>query len=210
MVLSRSQISEFEEVILNVIQKEVFVVSLSKIMGDVIEEKMSVLINKYEEKITDLREEISDLKNKNLQIEKECNKKVDTLEQHSRRNNLRFFGLEEADNENVENLIVAVLSQNLNVKVSASCIDRCHRVGKKVKDGARSIIVKFASWKFKNEVFRNKSKLKGTKIRIAEDLTKRRVTEMKLLIEKFGRRSVWSVDGVLFYKDASGTHRHNL
>ena len=63
----------------------------------------------------------------------------------------------------------------------AECIDRAHRLGTPDsnvrKDGARPqpIIVKFTSYRARQDVFMAKRRLKGTKVVITENLTRRRI-----------------------------------
>lgn len=165
-----------------------------------------------EARLTRLTEEVNTLKSENQILQKECNDSVDKLEQYSRRNNLRFLGVAEGQNEDVEIVIKDILSKKLHINTSEDLIERCHRVGSKLSyDGKRRpVIVKFISYKHKSMIYKLKSKLKGTKLLIKEDLTHRRAMLVKELTTKYGRNDVWTSDGAPFYKDKSGIHKYKL
>lgn len=54
---------------------------------------------------------------------------------------------------------------------------------------------------------RNRSKLKGTKWFIAEDLTVNRYKLYKHAQQKLGRRHVWTTDGAIIYRKNGGRHK---
>ncbi|KAI4461437.1 l1 transposable element-related [Holotrichia oblita] len=102
---------------------------------------------------------------------KELEDRIELQEQYSRSNNLRIFGVPESQAEKVEDVIVKICSDKLNLNISTADIDCCHRL--KGKEGThRPIIVRFCQRSIRNDVYRAKNKLKGTKTVIREDLTK--------------------------------------
>ena len=50
-------------------------------------------------------------------------------------------------------------------------VERAHRVGKFMKHKIRPIVVKFANYKHRSLVFKNKSKLQGSNYRIQEQFS---------------------------------------
>ena len=87
---------------------------------------------------------------------KQLEKKVETLEfdsdkveQYSRRSNLRFSGIPEADNdvEDTTEKILQIINDDMEVPVSSDQVERSHRLGPKVdKNGKarqRNIIIRF-------------------------------------------------------------------
>lgn len=212
MVLSRSQIAEFEDVLTQALKKESFIACITESITATIEARMEKIMNKYETLITRLTEEVTTLKSENQILKKECIDNVDKLEQYSRRNNLRFLGVAEEQNEDVENVIKDILNKKLHINTDKDVIERCHRVGPKLSnDGKpRPLIAKFISYKQKSMIYKLKSKLKGTKILIKEDLTHRRAMVVKELTTKYGRNGVWTSDGAIFYRDKSGIHKYKL
>ncbi|KAI4461595.1 l1 transposable element-related [Holotrichia oblita] len=210
MVLSRSQVAEYEEVIIEAFKKESFVVAISATISAVIEKQMAIIINKYEGTISNLTQELTNVKAENKSLLRECNERIDGLEQYSRRNNLRFFRVEEKDKEDVEAVVEGLISNKLGININQNYIELCHRIGPKINNKCRPIIVKFFSRKYKAEVFRHKTKLKGTKILIKEDFTKIRAAAVKSLISKHGHNMVWTSNGDIFFKDDTGVHKHKI
>lgn len=152
-----------------------FIACITESIAATVEARLEKVMNKYETLISRLTEEVNTLKSENQILKKECNDNVDKLEQYSRRNNLRFLGVAEDQNEDVENVIKDILSKKLYITTNEDLIERCHRVGSKLSyDGKpRPVIVKFVSYKYKSMIYKLKSKLKGTKLLIKEDLTHR-------------------------------------
>ena len=118
-----------------------------------------------------------------------------------------IHGVPEVENENID----VVLNQTLNTKMNLginvqNLVDRAHRLGKPINVGngrttrsnkpkVRPIIVKFTSYRTRSRVFYSKKELKGSGCGISESLTKRRYNLYKAAQEKFGFKSVWSIDG---------------
>lgn len=62
----------------------------------------------------------------------------------------------------------------------------------------RAILVKFVSYKNKQEVMSKRKALKNTKLIISEDLTRARAMQFRIAREKYGNRNAWTLDGKLF------------
>lgn len=145
-------------------------------------------VNFLESKISDMEVTIESLSTANSDLIKQLNamsRKEDYLENQSRRNNLVFRGLREKEGGNeswrdCEELILDVTRNVLGVAIQASDIERAHRVaGGKYP---RAIVVKFLSFKKREEVFRNKKQLKGKTITINEDFSQRVLEDRRVLI----------------------------
>ncbi|XP_071095336.1 uncharacterized protein [Haliotis cracherodii] len=131
--------------------------------------------------------------------------KTDDLEQYSRRNSLRISGLPESKEENTEALVMEVL-RDLHPDLTASDIDRCHRVGKKNMDRNRQVIVKFVSYRNRHKVISNRRMLRQNRssVYINEDLTKHRSKLFKLtrdLKAKHLISSTWTYDGRVYVEE---------
>ena len=59
----------------------------------------------------------------------------------------------------------------------------------------RAIIVKFALYKDRHRVFRNKKLLKGSSISVTESLTQKRMEHLKKAREQHGFANVWTQMG---------------
>ncbi|XP_075534599.1 uncharacterized protein LOC142568604 [Dermacentor variabilis] len=113
--------------------------------------------------------------------------RLDDLEDRSRRHNLLFFGIPDGVSETwtqSEKHICELLSRHLNLRITDGTVERAHRLGAYT----RPIIVKFSSFKTKENILSQKSKLKSTGVSISEDFCRAtRLTRKKLL--EFGKSS---------------------
>ena len=126
---------------------------------------------------------------------------LDAQEQYSRRNCALLHGVKEEKNENTDDVIVAVISKQLGVKVEKSDIDRSHRLGAPRSDGKhRPIIIKFARYNVRASVFRAKRNFKNTGMLLTDSLTRRRIGILSEARAKYGMRNVWTTDGEVFTK----------
>ena len=126
-------------------------------------------VSKLSEDLKLANEEIATLKNQNLTLSKkiseikpklsshsstnapqianqsDLSERIDFLEDHSRRNNLKFFGIAEGETENWEQSTKKVLDlvrEKLEITEPIE-IERAHRVGKGLSRGPRPIVAKF-------------------------------------------------------------------
>ena len=85
-------------------------------------------------------------------------KKSDDSEQYSRRNCLLVHGVEEQEQENIDNMVLNVIKEHLDIELSVKDFDKPHRIGKSnSKSKRRPIIVKFISYNDRRESFNNKN-----------------------------------------------------
>ena len=107
-------------------------------------------IEKKDIEINSLKEKCVELENRN-----------EELEQYTRKNSLRFSGLEECDNENPTDTVLKVCNDlmKLETPVEVSDIDNAHRLG---DASPRAFIVKFTSYRVRRRVFEAKRRLKST------------------------------------------------
>lgn len=159
-----------------------------------LEKSFKVRFDKQEEKIGMLEKDITTLKTEieELKLEK------DNMEQYNRRNNIRIFGVQEKNQENVLEVLQKLFTENLNSSVSTEDIEICHRVGTKIEKKARPILVKFKENSTRNKIYYSKKALKGTKIVIREDLSKKRIGLVKTAVEEFGHKNVWTQNGRVY------------
>ena len=104
-------------------------------------------IKENDEKIHQLEKTIENL----VEKQKSLLSEIENLEQYSRRNCLVLHGVDESNDENTNS----------------------HRLGKpkRTDNKPRPIIVKFACYTVRKEIFMNKRKLKGKRLLITESLT---------------------------------------
>lgn len=136
--------------------------------------------------------------------------RVDDLEAYSRRNCLLIHGIPENVHEITDDVVIAFLNKELQVKdvnFGVGMLDRSHRLGPpKRRDESptisppppRPIIVKFLSYNFRSLVWNNKKQLKGKKFFISESLTARRLRLYLKAKAVVGPRNTWTSDGRVF------------
>ena len=119
--------------------------------------------------------------------------KVADLEDRSRRNNLRFSGLAERENETweqSEQVVRDVIEEKLGLPAQTFKIERAHRCGNVMRNGVantkRTIMVKFLNYKDKKEVLDAfvEKKLWSQKVYVNEDFSERTVQKRKQLFTK--------------------------
>lgn len=148
-----------------------------------------------------LQENTSKLQDSIQSTKRELFQAQDELEQYQRRTNLRLFGIQEQARENTDDLVLDVVHNKLKLThVTVDDIDRSHRVGVKKDGKPRPIIVKFVSYRKRNEVFKVKRLLVKSGITIREDLTSERLSLLNAAIQKYGINNVWTMDGKIAVK----------
>ena len=134
------------------------------------------IINGYQS----LPDEVRNLKH-NL---KQTMIQLNSMEQYSRRGNLRFFGLDLQEDDNCTTSIVRFCRNKLSIEIQESDVASSHplppsqhNASKEDAEGNRSaptkpaIIVRFSNLAIRNLVLSKRKTLKGTGVSIAEDLT---------------------------------------
>ncbi|XP_040068674.2 uncharacterized protein LOC115320940 [Ixodes scapularis] len=101
--------------------------------------------------------------------------KVDDLENRSRRNNLLVYGIKETadeSNEGLENCVKKEIFEDI-LGVHASGIEKIHRLGRKVANKTRPVILRFLEERDKSAVLSSCRRLKGSRFSISEDFSPR-------------------------------------
>ncbi len=143
-----------------------------------------------------LKKDFDDLTDDNSEMVR----KLNDLEQYTRRNSVRLFGIPESTDkhENCDNIITNLARDKLGVNLDVNEIDRSHRVGKKSNEPGkkpRPIIVKLATYRSRQKLIRNRRKLNGTGITIKEDLTRTNQTLLEQVSRTDKVLSSWTTDG---------------
>ncbi|CAN7979660.1 unnamed protein product, partial [Ixodes pacificus] len=99
--------------------------------------------------------------------------KIDYLENASRRNNIVIYGLREDEKEDPRELQQTVTEGIFSAKlqVEVKTIERIHRIGRKIGNRPRPVILSVNDFNEKMRVLRNCFKLKGSVISISEDFS---------------------------------------
>ena len=110
----------------------------------------------------------------NITLDK-AGRALDRQEQYSRRNCLLIHGIDEENQENIDEVVINVLNK-----------DR-----KPDKSKPRPIIIKFSRYNVRAKIFKNKRKLKGKRISVTEGLTKTRMEHCR----KLAKNTVFGTSG---------------
>ncbi|XP_077501139.1 uncharacterized protein LOC144111926 [Amblyomma americanum] len=110
-------------------------------------------------------------------------RKLDELENRSRRNNLIVRGVKEEESESEEDLLQKVNNDIFDkiLKQRVDTIERIHRLGKREPGRDRPIIIKLTDFRDKMKIMSNCFNLKGTQFSVNEDFSKRVVEIRKNL-----------------------------
>ena len=131
---------------------------------------------KFEERMEKMEKELQELR---LEVSRNtvANNQSERL---SRRNNIRFIGIEEATPGERENC-AEIVEEILRSKFAAPTkVERAHRDGKKVDGRPRHILVKFLSYRDKVDIMRRaRDTLKTERYFIVDDLTQTDLKEKK-------------------------------
>jgi archaellum component FlaC len=103
---------------------------------------------------------------------KEIKKELNRQGQHSRKDNVRMFGADEKKDEDCKKVVCDIITKKLQIKVNPTDISVAHRLPKSKRQEHRPIIAKFKDRDLKQEVVLARKKLKGSGIRIAENITR--------------------------------------
>lgn len=166
--------------------------------------------------VVDLNEKFSTLIHSVNNVQRQCetnskkissiDTKLDSLEQYSRRSNIRIFGIKEAARESTDRIVCDLIKSKMDIDLNLNDVERSHRVGKD-NGKPRAILVKFASYRHKASVYGAKKNLKGTGISITEDLTKFRLGVLQEAKKVCGSNKVWTNDGKIFCDYKGKVHR---
>nr|CAH7730958.1 unnamed protein product [Callosobruchus chinensis] len=116
----------------------------------------------------------------------------------------------EAAGENLTEKVYDIFTNKMKVEINKSEIIAAYRVGRKLDNKPRQILVTFQDNAIKMLTYNRKRFLKGSNIVIKEDLTVLRLNIMNAASEKYGYRNVWSTNGAIFAKTGNGVEKLSL
>ena len=103
--------------------------------------------------------------------------------------------------ENTDQQAIDFINDKLDVKIDKMDIDRSHKIGRynQAMKKERPITVKFARYKVRGRVFREKRKLQQPYNSLTS-LTTKRIGQLNDARQKYGFNNVWSFDGKILHK----------
>ena len=190
-------------------------------IGTMVTNIVDGVLHGLQDRINTLEKQNAELKKQNTELTARVTaleSQADKAEQYSRRNCLRVSGFDEKEKENTDGIILR-MAADIGSDLRIQDIDRSHRVGNPnntKRTRPRDIIVKFATYRSRNELYNLRTKLKVNGyegIFMNEDLTKKRskyLYEARLLLKVKSIQGAWSSDGTILIKDHSDdVHRVN-
>ncbi|PIK54717.1 hypothetical protein BSL78_08363 [Apostichopus japonicus] len=192
LLLSEEFKAAIEKTVFNAIQKKV--------------ETIHDLLDKMESRCYDLEQKVDETLKENIGLKQKISQmgeaqqriqnSMNDMEQYSRRNNVRIFGIKENEGENICEMIKSFAEEKLSITLEDEVIDRCHRVGRNYPGTShRPILVKFTSYQHKQKLIKARRKLKATGIVIKEDLTQENAKLLHLTQKKEKVKNCWTIDG---------------
>ena len=182
---------------LNNIMKETDDLKLSiETYQNITDDKLKDTENSIDKIKETFKREIEKLKKDN----DDNNNKLRILEDRSRRDNLRFDGIEEWEEESwadTEQNLKDTLSDILGIQNVK--IERAHRVGDKKRSPCRTIVAKLSSFKMKERILAEAKKMKPKGIQIYEDFSKATVEIRKKNWEKVKELRAQNKYAILVY-----------
>lgn len=190
---------------------ELLVARLEASLHATVEAAVRSALTAANQEIKRLSDDVATLAGRVNELEGVVADKTDDLEQYHRRANLRFYGIEETAKESTDDIVVGLCREKLGVELPKSAVSRSHRVGRQpgpAADGRRlhrPIIVRFVSYRDRQQVFNAKKRLKGSGVVIREDLTVRRAEVYREAVTRYGPRNTWTQDGRVLWVDQQGS-----
>lgn len=149
-----------------------------------IERELKHLTSKINTEVSEIKEKVSKVELENIQLKA----RLSVVERKLRNKNLVFYGVQEHQNENDRDILKTVqdlIKNKLEIKdFNISEVSNAFRLGKKLDNGKiRPLLIEFITYFRKKEVISKRTKLKGSKIFINEDLTNEDRKEKNVLIK---------------------------
>lgn len=181
-----------KEIVKELVDDKKFLRAISESLVDIVMEKVTEKIDELSLKINSFSMVATDIQSE----QEELKQKIEELEQKSKINELRFYGVPDVVSNKTKETVEDIIKSKLeipNVKIV-----RCQRIGSKNKSKKNAVVVKFDSILQRNLIYFNKKKLKGSGIVIVEEMTKGKHDLLLFAKEKLGKEKVWTVEGRLY------------
>lgn len=139
------------------------------------------VLREYQARIEELEGKVRELEGDNSVLRE----RVEHLEGAGKRNQIILFGFEERVEDSLERRVLDLFSEVLLMNISPLELDNVHRIGSRKEDRSRPVIIRFVRFSVKRQVLQNISKLRGTGIAIANDLTLNQQQDHKLIYKYY-------------------------
>jgi hypothetical protein len=168
---------------------------------------MKKVLNKMTEKVNNLEERVKQCEKRVKETENNHSKDLEQIiieqnrqAQYSRKDNIRIFGKEEKAKEDCKTVVCDFINKALGIVIIPADISAAHRLPKTGKQKYKPIIVRLKDSIQRQDILKNRKKLKGSGVSISEVYN----------AEKSGCfASVWFAYGKVKGTDKKG-QRHTL
>lgn len=138
----------------------------------------------------------------------EVSKGIDSIEMRHRKKFLLLGGVPEKPDEQLTDTVLSIMQCNLGlVHLQSSSLTVCHRLGTASEGRPRPILFRFSDPAVKTEIWKSKTKLKGSSFVLSEFLTRQRQVAFTTARKLFGVTNVWTLDGTIHIKLPDGNRR---
>lgn len=168
-----------------------------------LERKVGETESQQAAKMVKIKEAVS----KNIQEITKLENRVDQLQQNEKLANICVYGLTDAPEEDLPGKVINMVKNYIKTDIKTADIISCFRVGNYINNKIRPTVVKFQSREVRNSLLIKCRSLKGTRMGLAEDLTKKRHLLYKKVQETFERKNVFTRNGNIFVKIGEAKHR---
>lgn len=138
----------------------------------------------------------------------ELSRSVDVIEMRHRKKFLLLGGVPEKPDEKVAETVATILQSKLGLSsLTPSSLTVCHRLGPAAEGHSRPILLRFADSSIRGDIWRTKTKLKGSSFVVSEFLTRHRQSTFATARKLFGVTNAWTMDGNINVKLPDGKRR---
>lgn len=224
MGLTTADIEKIRETIVSVFKQEILK-DLERSIEIRVHECVTQEVTEINSTIQRLVKNMDELKERNNSLEA----MLDRHEQSSRGLNIRIFGVQQTENEDLQKVILDMFNK-VKCVIKPGEIKKCHRIAAKNGEGERqrvtrsnsggansnntienrppAVLVRFDTDKPRTIVLKKRKQLLETMgVRIREDLTKYRLSLLAKAVEKFTSKNAWCLHGNVYVKLGETVHR---
>ena len=185
----RGELDAFKTTISNDVKRSLD--EIGKLRNDVDSNKREIddLYKYIDEISTTHKDEVNLLKTRSIEQELQIEKQ----EIYSRRENVIMKGMEEKEDEDVlETVLNTLNAENSGEKFVKADFQRVHRLGRHETGKTRPVIARFVNFGKKQEVIKNKHKIKEKKnVKVTNDLTTKQRDILTFMNQKYPSDSFW-------------------
>ena len=175
-------------------------------------EKLKEEIKALNSKLEDNDNAVKDTERQSQYESDQTRKRFNDLEQYTRINNIRVYGLldnnkYETPSQTIDVFLGALKENKISTDIDETDIDIGHRLGAYQENRDRPVIIKFLSRTAKDEIIGHARALRKQRIYINEDLTKlnQQVFTAIRLKGKDEVKSVWTRNGQILLRRYDGS-----